>query len=135
MKTLVSFLFVMSAALPAAEMTNLRTVPSQATLTGAAATQQFLAVATYADGTERDITAEAEWRVSQPQAARFVSTARIGPLKNGTLSVTATIGGRTATSSVRIADAERRETHRVHRRYYRGCLPSVAATAHRATEA
>jgi hypothetical protein len=108
-KTLVAFLFVFffakSAALPAAGITSLRIVPPQATLTGAAATQQVLAVATDADGTERDVTAEAEWRVSQPEAAKFVDTARISPLKNGTISVTATFAERTATSSVRIADA------------------------------
>ena len=105
MKILVAFLFATSAALPAAGITGLRTVPSQATLAGAGATQQFLAVATYADGTERDVTAEAEWRVSKPEAAKFVAPARIGPLKNGALSVTATIAGRMATSTVRVANA------------------------------
>ena len=106
MKTHIAFLLIASAASPATRMTGLRSVPSQAMLSGAASSQQFLAIASYADGTERDVTAEAEWRTSQTDAAKFVSVARIGPLKNGTVSVTAEFAGRTATSSVRITDAD-----------------------------
>jgi len=105
-KTFIAFLLIASAAMPATGITSLRTVPAQAMLKGAAATQQFLAIASYSDGTERDVTAEAEWRISEPEAAKFVAPARIGPLKNGAVSVTATLAGRTASSSVRIADAE-----------------------------
>ena len=57
MKTFIAFLLIASAAMPATGITSLRTVPAQAMLKGAAATQQFLAIASYSDGTERDVTA------------------------------------------------------------------------------
>src|SRR5258708_8947835 len=49
---------------------SLKTVPEGATLQYAGAAQQFLAIATYDDGMERDVTGEAEWRVSNPGLAR-----------------------------------------------------------------
>ena len=56
MKLLLSFLTATIAAWPAATMVSLRIAPAQASLKGASATQQFVAIAKYADGTERDVT-------------------------------------------------------------------------------
>jgi len=63
-----------------ARLVSLRTLPAQASLKGARASQQFLAIATYADGSERDVTGEAEWRLSKPELAKFLSPARVAPL-------------------------------------------------------
>ncbi len=84
MKLLLSFLTATIAAWPAATMVSLRIAPAQASLKGASATQQFVAIAKYADGTERDVTDQAEWRVSNPSLAKFISTGRIAPLADGT---------------------------------------------------
>jgi hypothetical protein len=86
-------------------MTALRTVPATATLKGAASSQQFLAIATYSDGSERDVTGEAQWSISDPAAAKFVSSAHVGPLKDGTVTVSATLAGVAARSSIRIEDS------------------------------
>ena len=52
-------------------------MPAEASFTYAGATQQFVAVAAYADGTERDVTDEAEWRVSDPNLAKLIGAARL----------------------------------------------------------
>ena len=83
MRLLFALLVVTNTAWPAALVISLRTLPSQATLQGARATQQFLAIAKYADGTERDVTAEAEWRLSDPTLAKFISPARVAPTADG----------------------------------------------------
>jgi hypothetical protein len=104
-KILIALFVATCVASPAVRIASLRTVPSESTLTGAASTQQFLAIASYSDGTERDVTAEAQWRLSDPNLAKFISVARIGPSKDGALSITAAFEGRQAQSSVHIADA------------------------------
>jgi hypothetical protein len=83
----------------------LRTVPAQALLRGARASQQFVAIAKYADGTERDVTAEVEWRLSKPALARFISPARVAPSADGELTLTAVLSGSEAKSTLRIEDA------------------------------
>jgi hypothetical protein len=86
-------------------MVSLRTVPAQASLKGASATQQFLAIAKFSDGTEHDVTAEAEWRLSNPSLAKFISTGRMAPVADGLLTLTASVGRIQGESSVRIVDA------------------------------
>jgi len=106
----MKFLFpILLAAFPAwsdTSLISLRTVPSQATLKGAAATQQFLAIAKYSDGTEGDVTAEVEWKLSAPTLAKLISPGRIAPSANGTIIVTAVAGGKQSQSSVRIQEAD-----------------------------
>jgi len=48
------------ALLAATKPISLRIIPAEASLRGAKSAQQFLAIAKYADGTERDVTGEAE---------------------------------------------------------------------------
>jgi len=74
-------------------------------LRGARATQQFLAIAKYSDATERDVTDEAEWRLSKPESAKLVSHGRLAPTSNGALTLTAAFSGIRAQSSVRIEEA------------------------------
>jgi len=75
-------------------------------LKGAQSAQQFLAVAKFSDGSERDVTEEAEWRVSDAGMARFVSTGRVVPSKDGKLSVTASFAGTQGESVLRIEEAQ-----------------------------
>jgi hypothetical protein len=104
-KLLLSFLTATIAAWPAATIVSLRVAPAQASLKGASASQQFVAIARFTDGTERDVTDEAEWRVSNPSSAKFISTGRIAPLADGTLTLTAGLGNSEGKSSVRVQNA------------------------------
>jgi len=106
-KFLLAVPVIAIAAWPASTIVSIRTVPAQTALKGADATQQFIAIAKYADGSERDVTSEAEWRLSKPASAKFISTARIAPVTDGALSVTAVADGHQASSSVSIEGATR----------------------------
>ena len=105
MKPLFAFLAFSAAAWPASKVVSLRIVPEKTVLTGARATQQFAAIAKHADGSERDVTAQAEWRIEKPALAKFLSRARIAPLADGGVNLYATLAGTTARSSVRIDKA------------------------------
>ncbi len=54
-------------------------------------TQQFLAIATYADGSERDVTDQAEWRLSNPALAKLIETARLTGAADGSVTVQASL--------------------------------------------
>src|SRR5947208_10970074 len=98
MRLLLVFLICAKAALPAANVVSLRTVPAQAVLKGARSSQQFVAIAQYSDGTERDVTSAAEWHLSNPASARFVSVARVAPAADGSAILTASFSGARAKS-------------------------------------
>ena len=72
---------------------SLKTVPATATLRYAGADQQFVAIAEYADGTARDVTAEASWSVSNTALAKFTVPAKIAALGDGTITVRAALAG------------------------------------------
>ncbi|MDQ6662861.1 MAG: DUF1549 domain-containing protein [Acidobacteriota bacterium] len=80
---------------------SLKVAPSEASFTYAGATQQFVAVAAYADGTERDVTDEAQWSVSDPVRAKLMAPARLVAVSDGSVVVTATLpsGGASAQSA------------------------------------
>jgi hypothetical protein len=105
MRALLAFVTLAAAAWAEPRIISLKTVPADATLTGARASQQFLAVAKYADDSERDVTAEAQWRLSDPQRASFTGVARVGPVSDGSVTLTATVLGVSAKSSLRIANS------------------------------
>ncbi len=84
------------------KLVSVKVVPSSVTLTGAGATQQFVAIASFEGGTEKDVTAEAEWQVAPPARARLIGPARIAVAFDGPLSVTAVLGTAKAQSAVRI---------------------------------
>src|SRR5437764_6818000 len=54
----------------AAGVVALKLEPEKADLWGPNATQALLATATFSDGTQRDVTAQAAWRTEQPGIAR-----------------------------------------------------------------
>jgi len=104
MRLLFALLLLTGTAWPA-KIVSLRTVPGRASFKGARASQQFLALARYSDGTERDVTTEVEWHLSKPALAKFISLARVAPSADGDLTLTAVLAGHEARSVLRIEDA------------------------------
>ncbi|MEP7361767.1 MAG: DUF1549 and DUF1553 domain-containing protein [Acidobacteriota bacterium] len=105
MRILCLFLSLAATALPEARIVSLRTIPAQADLRGAEATQQFLALAKYSDDTETDVTAQVEWRMSKTGLVKFISTGRVAPVADGTLTLTASLEGHKAQSGLHVANA------------------------------
>ena len=103
MKSIFAIALFSGAAWAGPKLVSLKTVPAEATLSYAGAAQQFLAIAAYDDGTERDVTGEAQWRVSNPALATLAGPARLAALADGSLTITAAMpAGAHAQSSVRI---------------------------------
>jgi len=100
-----ALLLLASVGWPAPKLLSLRVAPAQATLQGPRASQQFLAIATYDDGLERDVTSEVQWRLSKPGLAKLLAGARVAPVADGSLTVTAALSGREAVSALNNADA------------------------------
>jgi hypothetical protein len=88
---------------------SIRIEPAERTLRGEGSSQQLLVIGRYEDGIERDLTGEAQWKLSDPELAT-IEGGRIAARKNGTLAVSASIGGRNAVSTLHIeaVDAVRR---------------------------
>jgi Protein of unknown function (DUF1553)/Protein of unknown function (DUF1549) len=105
MTSLLLVLWMLTAG-PAAEPVSLKMVPAAVVLDSAGATQQFLAVAAYPDGSERDVTAEAEWRIGKPDLAKLAAPGRLTAAADGEMVLGATFRGVRAQSSVRIAGAQ-----------------------------
>jgi len=91
------------AAYGAPKLVKLQTVPASAALHGAKSGQQFLAIATYSDGTEADVTAAANWSVSNAAVARVTPGARVSPVADGGTTVEAAVDGVKARSVVKIS--------------------------------
>ena len=110
MKPVLTFLFaVLSAAgalSGAPKLTSLKTVPATVALNGEKAGQQFLAIAFYSDGTERDVTGEAAWKISNPAIAALSGVARITTIADGTVTLSAHFEGAKAQSTVKVAESK-----------------------------
>lgn len=89
-------------AIAAPKPVSLRTAPQAVTLSGTGASQQFLAIAKFADGTERDVTAEAEWSVSQPAVAALKPLAILASQSDGAAAIEARFGGVRGQSKVTV---------------------------------
>ena len=74
---LLLLLVLLPGAARAGSDASLRVVPAAVTLAGARSMQQFVSLAIYPDGSQRDVTAESEWRVTKPDLARFAGAARL----------------------------------------------------------
>jgi len=106
-RTIGILLIFMTAGWSAPQVVFLKTIPAQATLQYAGASQQFVAIANYADGTERDVTGEVEWRLSNPSLVKLIGPARVAAAKDGPLTITAVLaGGARAQSSLRIQGSQ-----------------------------
>ncbi len=106
MKFLLAAGFLLPLLAAAATPVSIRIEPKDRTLHGEGASQQLLVIGSYADGSERDLTGAAAWKVSDPELAAIETSGRIGARKNGSVSITATAAGRTARTSLRIEDVE-----------------------------
>lgn len=104
MKVLLLVLAVGLYAAP--KVVKLETVPATAELRGAGAGQQFLAIASYADGTQGDVTAAVSWRVANEALARISATARVSAVADGTTAVEAVLGDLKARSAVKISESK-----------------------------
>jgi hypothetical protein len=91
---------------PRGRLTSLRLEPQDRMLVGKGASQQLLVIAEYADGAEQDVTDRAAWTLSDPSRARLDHESRLFATSDGALTVTATFGGRSATSSLQIERAQ-----------------------------
>jgi len=104
----VAAMFAPGADAAPARIVRLETRPSQVSLTGSGASQQFLAVAVYSDGTEADVTGEVQWRVSNPALAAMDAGGRLSARADGTVTVSAALGGARGHSVVRVRDSRTR---------------------------
>jgi len=91
--------------IPAGPVT-LRVYPTQAKLWGANATQQFLVLAEYSNGIERDVTSQAQWSLSAPGRGEIDAPGNFRAHSPGEVTLTAKFAGRTSTSAVRIEESE-----------------------------
>lgn len=96
------FLLLALVAPAAPKLVKLQTVPDTVELRGARAGQQFLAMATYADGTQADVTDQVAWSVSNPGIAQ-VKGARVTAVADGAASVEAALDGVKARSALKIS--------------------------------
>lgn len=85
------------------ELTGLSVSPGTASL-AVGTNQQFSATGTYNDESSKDVTAEAAWSSSDPTVAT-VSAGVATPLKAGTITVTATLGEKSASSTLTVTNA------------------------------
>jgi hypothetical protein len=87
---------------PPARLISIRVEPQGRTLAGAGASQQLLVLGAFSDGTEQDLTDQCRWRLSDPSLARIADGARLFGLADGSLTLTATVQGHSATTSFRL---------------------------------
>ena len=92
---------VFNPSAPVPTLTSIAVSPATVTLS-APATQQFTAVASYADGTTVDITREAAWSVFNSNVASVTPAGLASPLNAGTTAVTATFGGVSGNGSLTV---------------------------------
>ena len=92
---------------PPAKVVSLRVIPADPTLRGAGTAVRFLAMAKYADGVERDVTAQAEPTLSDPEVAAVGDGNRIIAKADGEVLLRAKFGGRIAQTRVKVVQADK----------------------------
>ena len=97
----ILFLLWTVAIFGAPKAVKLETVPATAELTGARAGQQFLAIATFADGTQSDVTADVQWTAK----GAVMKGTRVTALADGVATVEAVWEGLRARSVVKVRDS------------------------------
>ena len=81
--------------------------PEERTLKGGNAVQQYVLMGTLADGTRKDLTAQAAFSLSDPGVARPQKGGRIIALADGETEVRAVVGALEAKARLRVADSNR----------------------------
>ena len=89
-----------------AKLLSLRLVPENPTLWGAKASQRFLVLGKYADGLERDLTSTSRFSISKPRIAKVESIGRVIGMADGKAVLTASVGGRSASTGIRVESSQ-----------------------------
>jgi hypothetical protein len=105
--TLLTLAVVTASALIACSSTSPSTVLQSVAVSGTApargASAQFSAIATYADGSTKDVTANTTWSSSDQTIATVSSTGVVTGVADGSATITATYTTMSATDVVQIA--------------------------------
>jgi hypothetical protein len=112
---LMTLLILAPAALPAQAApekhaeppVSLRVLPSEVTLWGARASQQFVVLGRFADGLERDLTSVAQFSLSDTSMGEVDSVGKLTARVSGPMVLTANFGGRSAQAIVRAGGTEK----------------------------
>jgi hypothetical protein len=86
---------------------SLRLEPAEAGLWGRNASQQFVLLARFPDGIERDVTSQARFSLTGSHVARLVGAGRVVGIADGKTTLAAAIGGKTATATIHTAESSR----------------------------
>ena len=81
---------------------SLRLVPKDIRLWGAGATQRFLLLGRYADGLERDLTAQADFSISDSAVARLDRERKVAAGARGTATLTGAVMGLRAGAEINV---------------------------------
>ena len=84
------------------EIVSIRLLPEARTLSGKAASQQFVVMAKTAGGKELDLTEQARFTLADPELAAFKETGRVIAVRDGETKVRAAVGTHEAEVSLRI---------------------------------
>jgi len=85
---------------------SLTLLPPNPTLIGARAAQTLVVMATFGDGSVKDVTAQCQFRLSPPKVANVNQQGVVLPLANGTATLIAQFGKATARTQVTVKNFE-----------------------------
>jgi len=88
---------------------KLEVTPAKLVLDGSRATAQIVLTGRYADGTVRDLTPFATWKVEKADMIEVREAAFVRGLKNGSTTITAEAGGKNLTIPVEVTNFDRAE--------------------------
>jgi hypothetical protein len=86
---------------------SLQVKPETATLAGAGARQQFIAIARMSDGMEVDVTAETAWSATPTATVRIAAEGLVTAQADGAAALHARYGGHAARAALRVHDSAR----------------------------
>ncbi len=89
-----------TSASPSTEVVSLRLIPGSPHLWGAEASQQFLLLARYADGLERDVTGQGRFSLANQGVAVVDASGKVVARSNGTVALKATFADQTVDTQV-----------------------------------
>ena len=87
-------------------LVSLTLMPKNPTIWGARATQRLLVMGKFADGMERDVTAQCRFSVANPQVARVDNMGKVLGLADGKTAVSAWMAERSARTELTVADSD-----------------------------
>jgi len=96
-----SLLLAIGAYAAPPELLSVRIEPHSRTLHGSDASQRLLLLGAYSDGSERDLTDDAQWELSDSSLGK-ITQGTLTPLTDGNLRVTARVGSKSAHSQIQI---------------------------------